>query len=487
MKRKTISKRLTIQVMGLVLSFSIVLLIANSLLLKPLYYYSVKTAMLSGMEQLSEVPFMQGQWQAVVETIDPEHGYDITVEKSGQVVYSSSREIGVKEPGDFEPKSPPDEKRPFLPIDLVKTWTWEGDVQMGTLQDDKKDMHLFIAKKQMDEDTIIYLTQGIEPILSSVRQANVLLISVTFLFLIITVFAVMIVSKRFTQPIRAMQEHVKELANLNFDEQIQVSTGDELEHLSGDIQRLAVKLKEALQVLQKQNIQLEKDIESQRKFISNASHELRTPLALIKGYADEIAQGYVKDQEQEKIYIRYIADESNKMKRLLNEILELSRIESGYMQFHYEEVSIKESIEGFIEKYQGFIEENQLKISLELIEGTGIIDTVRFEQVLANYLSNAAKYAKTSKQIHICMEEHAKTYRIKVINFGTPIPTKTVQHMWDGFYKEDEARATHKSSYGLGLSVVRAIQDVAGQAYGYDNEKNQVVFWFDVAKTLAAQ
>ncbi len=469
--------------MVFMLSFSIVLLLANSLLLKPLYYHSVKTDMIQGMESLSTIDYVNVKWKTEIEDIDPGHSYDITVEQYEEIIYSSSREIGIRGPNEFEMKERPDIKRPFIPIEFVKDWSWINQTtQLGTLYDEKDGTHLFIAKMVIDEETTIYLTQGIEPILSSIRQANVLLVSVTFVFLVIAAFMVTHLAKRFTRPIRMMQTHVGELSNLNFDHELIVETGDELENLSEDIHQLAIKLKNALSTLQRQNEHLEKDVESQRKFISNASHELRTPLALIKGYADEISKGYVKDREQEHIYVSYIAEESTKMKRLLNEILELSRIESGYMEFHYEHVKIKQAIESFVDKYYGFIDEKQLNISLELFDGVGNVDSIRFEQVLANYLSNAEKYCGHSKKIIIRMEDKKDIYRIYVINSGLPIPKKIMNYMWDGFYKADEARTSNKNSYGLGLSIVRAIQEVSGLAYGCYNEENNVVFWFDVLK-----
>lgn len=483
MKNKAISKRLTIQVMGFMLSFSVVLLLANSLLLKPLYYHSVKTDMIEGMELLSAIEYSDDEWRSAIGNLDPGHSYDITVEQFGEIVYSSSREIGIRGPNDFDRNDRPELKKPFIPTQFVKDWSWINQTtQLGTLYDEKEGTHLFIAKMVIDEETTIYLTQGIEPILNSVRQANILLVSVTFLFLMIAGFMVTHLSKRFTRPIRMMQTHVGELSKLNFDHELIIETGDELENLSTDIHQLAIKLKDALNTLQKQNIQLENDVESQRKFISNASHELRTPLALIKGYADEITQGFVKDRDQEHKYIKYIAEESTKMKRLLNEILELSRIESGYMDFYYENIVLKKAIENFIEKYYGFIHERQLNISLELIDGIGNVDPVRFEQILANYLSNAGKYCSYTKNITIRIEEKKDVYRISVINSGQPIPQKIMNYIWDGFYKADEARGTDRSSYGLGLSIVRAIQNVSGQAYGCYNEENNVVFWFDVIK-----
>jgi signal transduction histidine kinase len=290
-------------------------------------------------------------------------------------------------------------------------------------------------------------------------------------------------SKRFTRPIRQIQNTVGELAALNFGQQCDVRTGDELQSLGEDVNRLGDELEQALSTLREQNIQLEKDIIAQRQFISNASHELRTPLSLIKGYADEMNTGYAKNAEQRDYYIEIIAEEAAKMNRLLREMLELSRMESGRIELIYENLRVNERINNFLEKYDGFVVENALNITLELKDDpVGHFDAMRFEQILANYISNAARYGDEKKIVRIRTETLGDVIRVSVFNSGRPIAEDHLVSIWDGFFKADEARTRVKDSYGLGLSVVKAIQNVAGQKFGVDNVNGGVCFWFDVQR-----
>jgi signal transduction histidine kinase len=328
------------------------------------------------------------------------------------------------------------------------------------------------------------LTQAIEPINQSVRQANILLIGCTVLSMAIAVVFVFRMSRRFTRPIRQIQNTVGELAALNFGQQCDVRTGDELQSLGEDVNQLGSELEQALSTLRAQNIQLEKDIIAQRQFISNASHELRTPLALIKGYADEMNTGYAKNAEQRNYYIEIIAEEAAKMNRLLREMLELSRMESGRIELIYENLRVNERIHNFLEKYDGFVAENALNITLELQDDPiGHFDAMRFEQILANYISNAARYGDEKKLVLISTTVLEDTIRISVFNSGRPIAEDHLVSIWDGFFKADEARTRVKDSYGLGLSVVKAIQNVAGQKFGVDNGDGGVRFWFDVQRS----
>ena len=486
---KSITKRLFFEIVFLILSFSLVLLVANSLLLKPLYYYSVEKSMEHGITALSELNYFSDDqsWVYDINTIDSGHSYDISIERNGKIIYSSSREVGIREPeGTF--RVPPDAmkpqgREPLFPGDKVTSWREiASNIFMGTLDNPKDEARLFVVKTQLENGMVIYLTQGIAPVINSVNQANLLLITVTVVFLGIATLIALKMARNFTKPIKIIKQHVDQLSQLDFTNVLDIQTQDELQDLSMDINQLSEKLQQALTTLQQQNHQLEMDIKSQRKFISNASHELRTPLALIQGYAQEIAQGYVKDVGQQQVYVGYIAEESVKMKRLLNDILELSRLESGRMVFNAETLDVKQSIEAFIDKYTGFIEDHDLRMSIDLVAGLGLYDYVRFEQILANYLSNCGKYCDSRKMVRIRNQVNDKTIRIYVSNSGEPISQEVIDFIWDGFYKADEARTTKEGSYGLGLSIVKAIQDATGQAFGCFNEDGFVTFWFDVPK-----
>lgn len=502
MNHKSISKRLTLRFTLVILSFSAVLLLVNSLLLKPLYYRSIKNDMIDGIKQLTELDYQSedNDWTEEV-TVDPGHSYDVTIAIDGAILYSSSMEVGIRNPhSTISPEvdypeadmAPPLDQKPGIdrPEDMpvfqessVREWEAVDDIiSIGEVFVEREGLNLFIAKAETDNGVSIYLTQGVEPVLNSVRQANILLLIVSGIFLMIAVIVAFFLSRNFSKPIRDMQTHVMKLSKLEFEDQLSILTGDELEALSKDINILSEELQSALTTLKRQNLQLEKDVISQRKFISNASHELRTPLSLIKGYADEIAQGHVKNRDQEHTYVRYISEESTKMKRLLNEILELSRLESGYKELQYMNHDIKQVIQGFLDKYTGFMETHQLNIETDLIDGIGYFDEVKFEQVLANYLSNAGKYSDANKLIKITAKDMGHFYRISVTNSGKPISEEVMTYIWDGFYKADEARTEVEGSYGLGLSIVKAIQELAGQAYGCYNNQDSVTFWFDVAK-----
>lgn len=479
-----------IGIIAVVIGFAVIILLANTLLLSPLYYKSLENTMSESMSKLAEVNFNneRSQWLEAVYNISSGSSYDIIIKRGDQTVFSSSIDIGLKEfPEDFnfiktdDPIREPKPKDPFTPVNPNMEWNeTDQGIYIGYSTDPKSNNEFILCTTQLDDGLSIFLTQPVAPIDASIVQSNLLLIICTAIVLAVSILFALRFSRGFTKPIKEIQGQVGRISNLDFSGELQISTGDELESLSSDVNTLAQKLNDTLNELKKKNLQLERDIIAQRSFIANASHELRTPLSLIKGYADELNSGFINNVESQKIYHQIISEESTKMNRLLNEMLDLSRLESGRMDLKKETIKVSEFINSFIDKYSGFIKENELNVSLDICENCQCIhDPMRFEQILANYISNAAKYCDNDKKLIISIKKFEDTIRITVFNSGKQIEDASIERIWDGFYKADNSRTRTGDSYGLGLSIVKAIQTIAGQSYGVINQENGVEFWFD--------
>ena len=507
-KNMSITMRLFLYIVSVVLGISVLIMLSNTLLLKPLYFSSIKSTMLRSIETLSQIDYSKDTetWVEELTAQTAGNAYDVVIRTDDGTIFSSSREFGLTprpaitpsllddfdQEDDFDDDQilqPPDDDQPFYNNLDDDIWEKVGDnTYMATITEPKSKIEMLVCTMSLDSGVKISLTQAIEPMNQSIRQSNILLLACALLALAISVIFAFKMSKSFTRPIKQIQNTVGEIAALNFGNKCDVNTGDELQSLSEDVNSLSDELENALNTLRRQNIQLEKDIIAQRQFISNASHELRTPLALIKGYADEMTSGFAQDSKQKDFYIEIIAEEAAKMNRLLKEMLELTRMESGRVELIYEDLSVNERIQSFIEKYDGYISENGLNISLDLSENvTGHFDAMRFEQILANYISNAARYGDENKTVRISTKVMDGIVRVSVFNTGNPISEELKESIWDGFFKADDARTRIKDSYGLGLSVVKAIQNVAGQQFGAENVPGGVCFWFDVQQTFAAE
>jgi signal transduction histidine kinase len=503
MIKKNITNKLFIQMGAIILGFSAMLLLANVLLIQPLYYNAIKNSMVTVAESLKEVDILVGSenWAKAIEEIDSKYDYDIIIEGNNVILYSSIIESSLENSEyDLDERLKQNILSANLGNDIgnamrstndaigsIKAYSdWDlygEDIYIGIMAGVEQNREIMVGKSTLSEHTTVYLSKPLETVNIYMQQSNRLLFAVTFIFFCISMIMAYKMSIQFTKPIKQIQKQVNYLTQLDFENKLSLETGDELEELGNDINHLSNKLEESLELLKQQNHQLEKDILSQRKLLSNVSHELRTPLSLIKGYSDEVAAGFITDSQQQRLIIEYISEESKKMSRLINEILELSQLESGRMSFINGKYNIAESITGFLEKYDGYVSNHNLKVTLDIHpQVEGIFDPVRFEQILANFISNASKYCDEKREIKIYTTIQEENIRLHVYNSGNPIAKDVIEHIWDGFYKADEARTTDTESFGLGLSVVKAIQDLLKQDFGVFNEKSGVVFWFDVKR-----
>lgn len=489
MKKNNITYKLFRQISLIVVIFSGIIIFTNTLLLKPIYLNIMENELVQAVEKLSAIDYSAEEdiWLEKVIRIDSGSGFDVTIFTQNGVIYSSSSEIGIKDEKGKSENYPTHYKNRVNSNEKEIEWKELHDnIKLSVIIDKRSQTEINLCMVELESNIKIITSQPLAPMNRSISVANSLYIIVTLFMLMITMIIISRFSKQFTKPIHIIQQQVAGIAALDFNDKVIIQTGDELEDLSSDVNKLSSKLEEALKTLIVQNSQLEKDIVSQKRFLSNASHELRTPLSLIKGYAEEIKSGYVRDSKQQQAMVSYIADESKKMQRLLNEILDLSRLESGHMDFEYINMNIYETIKSFIGKYEGFIISHGLDVEMDIDKSyVGKIDVIRFEQVLANYFSNASKYGDEFKKIKIFAstpETKETVIRISVYNSGDRIAENVLTHIWDDFYKENEARTSGQESYGLGLSIVKAIQTLAGFDYGAYNEDHGVVFWFDIEK-----
>lgn len=483
-----ISRRLFLYIMLVIIGFAMLLLLSNTLLLKPLYHWSIKSSMRSAIDDYSSIDYSSetDEWLLELREASKNKAFDVVIINDNDVLYSSSKEFGILSRPGMQRNNISKlllQTKVFRLAEMRSLEKFADGTSIGLIKSVNGAGDMMLCTKQTKSGTIVYLTQPIEPLNDSVRQANILLLGCTVLSLVVLLFVVFKISKGFTKPIREIQRTVGQITELNFDNRCIVATGDELQSLGEDVNVLADQLKTALDELMKKNEQLIRDIEAQKKFIANASHELRTPLSLIKGYSDEMSSGFADNIKKNKAYSMIIADEASKMNRLLSEMLELSKMQSGQAKLENEVLSVSEQIRFFVDKYDGFIKDNGLDVSLKLDEtAIGYFDALRFEQVLANYISNAARYGDAEKQVKIEARTLEYSIRITVFNTGHHISNERLESIWDGFYKTDDARTRVEGSYGLGLSIVKAIQTAAGYGYGTKNVQDGVEFWFDVRK-----
>ena len=227
--------------------------------------------------------------------------------------------------------------------------------------------------------------------------------------------------------------------------------------------------------------------EMRKSFISDVSHELKTPIALIQGYSEGLLENVNTDEESRKFYAEVILDESNKMDKLVKQLLELMKLEYGKREFNDKEFDIVEVENEVIRKSKVMIEEKEAEVIFENQNSINVFaDDFYIEQVLTNYLTNAIKNVMINednkKIIKIKNEilQGMNKVRISVFNTGKNIREEDLNRIWNRFYKVDESRNRDDGGTGIGLSFVKAVMSNYGNNYGVINKDDGVEFYFDL-------
>ncbi|EEM06178.1 hypothetical protein bmyco0002_12830 [Bacillus pseudomycoides] len=277
------------------------------------------------------------------------------------------------------------------------------------------------------------------------------------------------------------------MANFDFTEKLPVSVDDEIGGLSSSINTLSVNLKDRIDRLNIANTKLQQDIERERQlektrkeFISGVSHELKTPLSVIRSFAEGIKDGVSKDNTY---YTDVILEETENMNRLIVEMLELAKLESGTYKLEMNTFSLGELVQQVYTKLLFSMEEKQLQVEIDANPSIYVeANRNRIEQVVVNLLSNAIRYTPDGKEIRIRVIENEEKVKVEIENTGNPIPEESLQKIWDRFYRLDASRSRHTGGTGLGLSIVKNILELHHAKYGVYNTNDSVVFYFDLQK-----
>ena len=206
----------------------------------------------------------------------------------------------------------------------------------------------------------------------------------------------------------------------------------------------------------------ERRLDKLRKdFIANVSHELRTPISLLQGYSEAIVDDIAESKEDKNELAKIISEESLRMGRLVNELLDLARMEAGQIQLNKEETNVELYIDRIIRKFNGLASDNQIELILSksIKEPMVIFDLDRVEQVFTNLIDNAIRHTRVNGFVKVFVERNELELHVSVSDNGSGIPEVDLPFVFERFYKADKSRTRNKEKKGtgLGLSIAKNI------------------------------
>lgn len=217
--------------------------------------------------------------------------------------------------------------------------------------------------------------------------------------------------------------------------------------------------------------------EMRREFIATVSHELRTPLTSIHGYAETLLEDDLEDKELVKRFLKIIEEESARMTRLINDLLDLEKMEESEVNFEMKDVDLCEVIEYVYKIIQPIAEENEVDLVVECEDVVVRGNKERLIQMLLNLVDNAVKYTslkeKGEKKVWVRAYDTPDWVVLEVEDTGPGIPKEAQSRIFEKFYRVDKARSRKMGGTGLGLTIVKTIVDKHGGRIEVESEINQ--------------
>ena len=362
------------------------------------------------------------------------------------------------------------------------------------MRDNNNGLTNILLSSMLDNGYLLYVSIPITSIQESVKISTIFLYLMAGFAILLAAVIVTYVSRKFTDPILELNKIAKNMSNLDFSHKYKITdAGDEINNLGKSINTMSEKLEKTIKQLRRTNNELERDIEEKSKidemrksFISDVSHELKTPIALIQGYSEGLLENVNTDEESRKFYAEVILDETNKMDKLVKELLDLMKLEYGKREFNDKKFNIVELEKEVVRKSQVMLDEKQVEVKLETSKEINVYaDDFYIEQVITNYLTNAIKHVEEkygNKYIKIenDIDTEKNKVKIKVFNTGEQIEEEQMAKIWNRFYKIDQSRNRNDGGTGIGLSFVRAIMSNYGNNYGVINHEDGVEFYIEL-------
>ena len=301
-------------------------------------------------------------------------------------------------------------------------------------------------------DYIIYVIDNRETMRSLNDQLLQIIVEAMAVGLVISVFLSLLLAKTMIAPIQELTHAAEKVASGDFSDKVENSSKDEIGVLTRTFNDMAVQLEDTLDDLKRSE-------QMRREFVANVSHELRTPITGVKSYAETLAADPDMPADTRERFLNVILNESDRMTKIVQDLLTLSRFDAGSFEFSFDEFSFETSVRDVYNAVRMEAQAHGHVFVLEVEPGIPRIrgDKARVEQVLMNMVSNAIKYTKDGGRITIKAGVRGGEVWCSVKDNGIGIPNDDTTKVFDRFYRVDKARSRESGGTGLGLSIAQEI------------------------------
>ncbi|MBM7855463.1 signal transduction histidine kinase [Desulfohalotomaculum tongense] len=268
-------------------------------------------------------------------------------------------------------------------------------------------------------------------------------------------------SRSLVKPLLEINRAARDMARGNYNRKLNIKSSDEIGMLAQSFNTLAAELKEKIDTLERLD-------QTRRDFVASVSHELRTPLTIVQGYTEALQDGLAKNERQRQEYLTNIHDELMRLRRLVDDLLDLRRLETGQINISFSPVNLLEVIQRVVNGIRPLAVEKGVEIITALPHNLSAVsgDEDRLAQVLINLLDNALRVSAPGDKLTVSAEEKQQSVSVSVSDTGPGIPEEELPLIWERFYKVDKSRTREGAGTGLGLVISKKIIEMHGGTIG---------------------
>lgn len=323
---------------------------------------------------------------------------------------------------------------------------------------------------KIDDGIYAFISTSLEPISSTVSVLKRQLVLIIIVVLLIAFLIAYTISRKISTPIENITKLSKKMSQGNYDLVFNSDTDIE------EINELEKTLTNAARDLSRIE-------ELRRELLANVSHDLKTPLTLIKANAEMVEDLTYKDKEKREKNLNTIIEEVDRLNLLVEDVLDLSKMQSNAVTLQREKFNLNEMINTIISRFNVLCERDGYKINYNGFDCIVNADRKKMEQVIYNLINNAINYTGEDKMIYIDLIDLKSIVKVVVRDTGNGIDEKDIDYIWDKYYKVDKKYKRVTYGTGLGLSIVKNIFILHGFKYGVSS-KNGVgtSFYFEINK-----
>lgn len=315
-----------------------------------------------------------------------------------------------------------------------------------------------------NEDIItLMVMMELTPVNTTVETLRVQLFYVTALMMIVASILAIVISHKIAKPIEKITKVAKTLGKERY-----------VSNLASPIKEVG-ELNDTLYFVDRE---LEKIEGIRRELMANISHDLRTPLTMIQGYSEVMRD---IPGENNKDNIQVVIDESQRLQSLVNDILELSRLEELKYRLRVEKYCLTDSLKDIVARYQSMLDSKGYSLKFTHEQDVYVeADELKMSQVIYNLLNNAVTYTGEDKIIEIKQKVVGKYVRVEIIDTGEGIAEDKILDIWERYYKIDSKHRRAQIGSGIGLSIVKSIIEQHKGFVGVSSSNKGSTFWFEI-------